>query len=443
MPAAYDPSEARLRIAIPPVGNEDHLDHGAPWQDHRFTSEELGLEQTLIESASLNPGGQRTQGTPGKIRTGPAPINVELEPEGLAAYFALFQRFAKTPEALAAGAWRHWLSPTAADIDHRSRRLQAQIYRDDTAIQGSYGASVAGFSFSTQVDQLWTGNVDIVAARSDYSGAATQTTGAGSTLPQIRGLARLDVLEGVAKVRLQVTDTAPAVGDFEVAVALDDDAIGAVHVAVTANQWNRAVLSSDGSGLGAAPSHVEIRWTDGSVAVGDVFEIPVRVASPWVSSLPTVRGLSEVETDIYIDGTRLPIPITSLSLAGSHTAEPDEGIGGVWPVGTIATGLRQITWNLDRRMTDNFLQRRLEAGRPLHLDVVITSPVLIGASTVPYRARFVSPNCLLSGKRPTVTDPNTQRESYQLNAFPAVLPDAEGFVDDLTVVLDNGTAFYG
>lgn len=37
-------------------------------------------------------------------------------------------------------------------------------------------------------------------------------------------------------------------------------------------------------------------------------------------------------------------PITSLSLAGSHTAELDESISGVWPVGTIATGLRQITW---------------------------------------------------------------------------------------------------
>ena len=59
------------------------------------------------------------------------------------------------------------------------------------------------------------------------------------------------------------------------------------------------------------------------------------------------------------------------------------------------------------------------------------------------RLRFVSPNTLLSGKRPTVTDPNTQRESYQLVAYPAPVPDAEGFVDDLTVVVDNGVGGWG
>lgn len=443
MSAAYDPSEARFRVAIQPEGNEDHLDHGAPWQDHRFTGEELGLEQTLIESESLSPGGQKTQGTPGKIRTGPAPVNVELEPDGLAPYMVLFQRAAKTPALVAAGAWRHWLSPTAADINHRARRLQAQIYRDDTAIQGSFGASVGGLSFSTQVDQLWTGTVDLVAARSDYWGATTQTTGAGSTAPVIRGLSRLAVIEGNTKIRLQVTDTASAVGDFEIAVALDDDAFGAIVVPVVAGEWVRVLLSNDGTGLGTAPSHVELMWADASVSLNDVFEIPVRVESPWVSSLPPVRGLSEVETDVYINGIRLTSPVSSLGFTASHTAESDEGIGGVWPSGTLATGQRDVQWSLDRRMVDNFFQRRLEAGVPLHLDVVITSPVNIGTTAVPYRCRFVSPNVLLNGKRPTITDPNSQRESYQLNAYPAAVPDAEGFVDDLTIVLDNGTSVYG
>lgn len=441
MSGTYDPSEARLRVALQAAGREDLLDPLAPWQDHRFTSEELGLEQTLIESASLNPGGQKTQGTPGKIRTGPAPLGVELEPEGLAPYFLLFQRQAKNPVELATGAWRHWLSTTAGDLDYRARRLQAQIFRDDTAVQGSFGASVAGFNLSTQVDQLWTGTIDVVAARSDYWGVPAQTTGT-STLPSIRGLARLDILEDIDTVRVEVVDTAPPLGDFEIAMALNTDALGPVRVPVTAGEWTRIVLSSDGTGVGEAPSHVEIKWADETVSVGDVFEIPVREASPWATSLPLVRGLSEVETDIYLDGLRVQTPISSIGVAASHTAESDDGIGGVWPVGTLASGQRTITWSLDRRMVDNVLQRRLEAGRTIHLDIVITSPVRIGASIVPYRLRMVSPNCLLSGKRPTVTDPNTQRESYQLNAFPAPVPDAEGFVDDLSMVLDNGVASY-
>ena len=440
----YDPSEARIRAAIQAIGSEDRLDPGAPWIDHRMTGEELGLEQTLIASASLTPGGQQTQGTPGKIRTGPAPVNVELEPEGLAPYLALFQRAGKTPVALAAGAWRHWLSPTAADIDFRSRRLQLQIYRDDTAIQSSTGIAVAGFRFGTQVDQLWTGNLDLVAARSDYWGAPVQTSGS-STAPAIRGLARLDLLEGAGVLKVLASNTTPAEGDFEIKLAIDGDAFGATANTVRLGEWVRVALSTDGSGVGDAPSHVEVLWPadTADIVLNDEWEIPFRVESPWVTSLPPVRALSEVETDIYLDGVRVTTPISTLNLTATHTAEADVGIGGVWPSGTQTGGQRQIGWQIDRRMVDNTLQRRLEAGVPLHLDVVITSPVSIGASGIPYRLRAVSPNCLLSGKRPTITDPNTQSESYQLTAYPAPVPDAEGFVDELTLVLDNGTASYG
>ena len=440
----YDPSEARIRAAIQTVGLEDRLDPLAAWIDHRMTGEELGLEQTLIPSASLTPGGQQTQGTPGKIRTGPAPVNVELEPEGLAPYLALFQRAGKTPEVLAAGAWRHWLAPNATDVDFRSRRLQVQLFRDDTAIQSTTGVAVVGFRFGTQVDQLWTGNLDLVAARSDYWGAPVQVDGT-STDPAIRGLARLDLLEDAGILKVRVSNTTPAEGDFEIQLAIDGDAFGATSVTVRLGEWVRVVLSTDGSGVGKAPSHVEMLWPVGAsgIALNDEWEIPIRVESPWVTSLPPVRGLSEVETDLYLDGVRVVAPVSSLNLAATHTAEADVGIGGVWPSGTNTGGQRQVTWQLDRRMVDNTLQRRLEAGVPLHLDVVATSPVLIGASAVPYRWRAVSPNCLLSGKRPTITDPNTQRESYQLTAYPAPVPDAEGFVDDLTLVLDNGVASLG
>ena len=89
-------------------------------------------------------------------------------------------------------------------------------------------------------------------------------------------------------------------------------------------------------------------------------------------------------------------------------------------------------------MVDNTLQRRLETAEPIHLDVVLRSQVTIGATAVPYQMRMVSPYCVLSGTRPTLTDPNTQAESYQLEPGPAPSPDSEGFVDDLTLVLDNG-----
>jgi hypothetical protein len=291
---------------------------------------------------------------------------------------------------------------------------------------------------------LWTGNVDLVAARSDYWGTAAQNAGA-STAPVVRGLARLDLLENAGVLKVKVTSTTPTEGDLEIALAVDAEAFGGTVVPVRLGDWTRVVLSTDGSGVGDPPSHVEILWPadTADLAVDDEWSIPFRVATPWVVSLPPVRALSEVETDIYLDGVRVVTPISSLSLNASHTAEADTGIGGVWPVGTLQGGQRQVVWQLDRRMVDNTLQRRLEAGVPLHLDVVATSPVTIGASGVPYRLRWVSPNCLLSGRRPTVTDPNTQRESYQLNAYPAPVPDAEGFVDDLTVVVDNGVAGLG
>lgn len=443
MAPSYDPSEARMRVAFQPDGAEHIFDPSATWHDHRFTAEEIGAEQTLIESASLNPGGQKTQGSPGKIRTGPAPVNVELEPEGMAPYFAVFQRRRRNAIDLGGGAWRHWLAPEAADVDMRSRRLQLQLYRDDTAIQQAYGAAVAGFSFGTQVDQMWTGNFSVVAERADYWGVPNQLDGT-TTDPIVRGLARLELIEDAQKLRVRIADTNPPEGDVSVEIAIDNDAYGASPMFVTFGQWARAILSSDGSGVGKPPSHVELLWPEGTndLAQGNEWEIPIRVETPWVASLPGVRALPEVETELFLNGAPFPGSVTSISLDASHTAEPDLGVGGVWPTGTLMSGQRTILWQLDRRMVDNFLQRRLEAGVAVHLDVVITSPFTIGSSGVPYRVRFVSPNCLLNGTRPTITDPNTQRESYQLNAYPAI-PDAEGFSDDLTVVLDNGTATYG
>ena len=89
-------------------------------------------------------------------------------------------------------------------------------------------------------------------------------------------------------------------------------------------------------------------------------------------------------------------------------------------------------------MVDNRFQRRLDSSTPIHLDVRIRSQVRIGASEIFYEIRFVSPWCKLSDTRPTVTDANTQREQYNLETGPSLVPDGEGFIDDLTIELTNG-----
>ena len=432
----YDPSEGRVRVALAPASSEDRLTDSG-WIDHRLSGETLGLEQTPIRGSSLVPGGQRTPGTQGKIRT-TGPINIDLEPEGLALYFALYQRRGRTPVELATGAYRHWLSPSSTDLDFTGRRLQTQIYRDDAAIQNSYGAAVGGFQVSTQPDQVWAGQVDLVSARSDYWGFPVQIAGS-SDAPYIRGLPRLDLLEGATELRVKVISTTPLEGDLEIALTTDAVAYGAANVSLFEGRWTRVVLSTDGSAAGKAPSHVELLWPSvAGLAVDDEWSIPLGVQAPWVAALPTIDRLSEVESEIRIDGQVVAGPITSASLQASQTAEPDLGIGGVWPSGVHVGGQREITWQLDRRMVDNTLQRRLETAEPIHLDVVLRSQVTIGATAIPYQMRIVSPYCVLSGTRPTLTDPNTQAESYQLEPGPAPSPDAEGFVDDLTLVLDNG-----
>ena len=131
-----------------------------------------------------------------------------------------------------------------------------------------------------------------------------------STDPAIRGLARLDLLEDAAILKVRVSNTTPAEGDFEIQLAIDGDAFGATSVTVRLGEWVRVVLSTDGSGVGKAPSHVEMLWPVGAsgIALNDEWEIPIRVESPWVTSLPPVRGLSEVETDLYLDGVRVVAP---------------------------------------------------------------------------------------------------------------------------------------
>jgi len=369
--------------------------------------------------------------------------------EGLTPYLALFQRSAVAPVDLGGGAWRHRLHPTATDLDFRDRRLQVQIYRGDDAVQSSYGLGVGGFQFSANPDQVWSGQVDLVAARTDYWGFPQQTAGT-SPAPYLRGYPRLDLWEppngtvGANLLKVKVVSITPPTGDLEIAITHDAVPYGANTFILPAGKWTRTIHSTDGDGIGRAPSHVEILFADlTGIVVDDEWEIPVRTGSPWVASLPLIDRLSEVETDVLINGEIIPGVINSIGLTASHTGEPSAGVGGVWPQGVRIGGPREISWSLDKDMVDNRFQRRLDSSTPVHLDVRIRSQVRIGSSGVFYEMRLVSPWCKLSDTRPTVTDPATQKEQYNLETGPAPVPDGEGFQDELSIELTNGLAAIG
>ena len=438
-----DPSEARVRVAFQALEEDDRLAN-VGWLDHRFTSETVAPTETPIRGNSLAPGGQRTPATQGKIRTAGS-INVDLEPEGLTPYLALFQRRARNPVDLGGGAWQHILHPNATDLELRKRRLQVQLFRGDDAIQNSYGVGIGGFQFTANPDQVWAGQVDLVGARTDYWAFPVQTSGT-SMAPYLRGYPRIDLWDpldegGADVLKVRVTNNAPAVGDLEVAITRDAVPFGANVFPIVAGEWTRVRLSEDGSHIGRAPSHVEILFDDlTGIAIGDEWEVPIRVATPWVQSLPLIDRLSEVETDVRVDGVLVPGVINSIGLTARQTAESSAGVGGVWPQGVSMGGQRQVSWALDKEMVDNRFQRRLDSSTPVHLEVRVRSQVRIGSSGVFYEMRFVSPSCKLSDTRPTVQDADTQREQYNLETGIAALPDAEGFQDDLTIVLTNGLA---
>jgi hypothetical protein len=377
MSLPIDPSEARVRVAFQPLDEDDRLVN-AGWLDHRMSSESLAPTETPIRGSSLTPGGQRTPATQGKIRTAGS-INVDLEPEGLTPYLALFQRSAVAPVDLGGGAWRHRLHPTASDLDFRDRRLQVQIYRGDDAVQSSYGLGVGGFQFSANPDQVWSGQLDLVAARTDYWGFPQQAAGT-SPAPTLRGYPRLDLWEppdgtvGANLLKVKVVSITPPTGDLEIAITHDAVPYGANTFILTAGKWTRTIHSTDGEGIGRAPSHVEILFADlTGIAVDDEWETPVRTGSPWVASLPLIDRLSEVETDVLINGEIIPGVVNSIGLTASHTGEPSAGVGGVWPQGVRIGGPREISWSLNKDMVDNHFQRRLDSSTPVHLDVRIRS----------------------------------------------------------------------
>lgn len=450
MSGNYNNANTRIRTSFQPAGLEGRWSYGT-WIQHRLRSEGPALKMTPIQLQSFTPGGQ----APGVLHGGfevQGNVDAHFEPEGLAPYLALFQQRAATPQLLATGAYRHILSTSQTGPDFRSRRLAMQIYRDEEAVQSAYGGVCSGFNLTMGKRTVIDAQAQTYFPRLQYFDEPVQSNGA-STDPVFRGLPRIEVREAEGTAGdLEIEAMAvPGTGgaDFDVRFTLAGETAGPNVVPIFAGEWARVNLSQadrfapGDSGYGKRPSHVEVMWPDSAgVAVGDTWDLAKHFVGPWADALPPVKGMSTIETEVYLDGELVSergSNLESLNLTASITPDPDDGFGsgGPWAGNVLTRGIRTINWALSRKMFSPWLVHRLESFEPLHLDVRMYHPERIAGTEHEYRARWVCPRVRIDGTRPTSTDPNTKVENYNLIADPPTAPDAEGFGDDLTVVLDN------
>lgn len=436
---------ALIRTAWEAVGLPGVPIDGATWLDHRMPpGEQLRLTAPTIQDGNLASSSQRSEGLTTKIGFG-GTLPLRWEPEGMFRYWAQFQQSGATPVILTAGqAFRHKLAPSESDLDF-DRSFATRLWRDDGLPLLGLNCYVSQWQLQAAVRSVVMGSVNVVGERASFwDFPAVVLEGGAPARPVLRGLPRAPVWrQADHDVYVKVVSVAPMEIDVKVGAA---QAYGSANVPVTAGQWislTGTTAAGNDNALGEPDSPVQL-WV-GSTAgwsLNDEWRFKGESFTPWVPALPPIKALNEIHVTISLDlGDGLGLRefrIRGLTLQGQWAAEPDENLGGRFADAVVRTGDRQITGTIERTYLDTELVKALLAGEPFELDAVITSRVLIGTSTFPYRWRGVCPRCVANGGQPTVATAGRLVESIAFDAYPD--PADATHPDDLTIYLDNNVS---
>lgn len=436
MPTIFEGSNALIRHAWESVVGV--TPYNATWHYFRFNSETLAAQAPTIQPNSLRGGRQRTRGLPSKI-TAAGPVAVDLEPSGHGYLLAQFQKGEPAVTTLTAlQSFRHKLAPSYTTINH-DKTSTFQISRNDRMPQLSPGCYISSFGIVANIQSVIVADFGVSSQRASYYPMPTVVVEAATPIrPILRGFPKYavasaadpDVYLTVSNVTGQVTVKVGAAGTPTAAQV------------ITAGTWTTLNYNNGSADvtLGDPDNPVQVylpAFTGWTVADSWRFKFDhTDNATPWTATFPTIEAMNEIHVGITVDG--VTTYLRELTLNAALGVDPNFHLGGRYSDGLLETGLRSYSGQLNRRKIDNALMKRLEAGEPFELDVIITSRVNIGSSLDPYRIRLVAPLCVFNGSNPGVPGPNILEEPFPFDCYP---DPADGtHPDELTVYLDNGIA---
>lgn len=441
----FEGGESLMRMAWESASTPGVTPWNASWHDHRFNSETMSDDQPLIQPNSLSGGRQRTPGEPSKI-TLAGTVPVDWEPEGLGYYIAAFQKKAGSVTTLTGGqSYRHKLAPSETSVDF-DKTFSVRISRNNKMPQLSPGCLVGSLGFVVGVQSVVTGAIGITAQRSSFYDMATVVAETSTpTRPILRGIPKYAVASAAdPDVYIEVSNVSGIVK-----VKVGSGGTLTANQTLTAGAWT-TLLYNNGSAdvpIGDTDNPVQAylpnftNWTAGGSPDTWRFKFDhTSLAEPWTPTFPDIKLLNEIHATIALDGSATPTDVTSLTLNTALTLDPNFAVGGRYSKGVLEKGLRSYTGQLERNQIDNALLKRLLNKQRFKLDLTISSRVLIGSSSDPYRARIVAPHCIFNGKAPNVSGPDVLVEALPFDCYPD--PDMlDGtHVDEWTVYLDNGVS---
>jgi len=167
----------------------------------------------------------------------------------------------------------------------------------------------------------------------------------------------------------------------------------------------------------------------------DTFTIQ-RDRAVWTPTFPSIPVFNEIFVTVTIDGTDYCLQEFSLDL--TRPINPVFCIGGRFPKEIRERGQRVVSGSFTREYVDTALRKRLERGEPFKIKVEAFSGEIV-AGGYEHRMLLVSPLCIAGGSTASVSSSEEMNETIDWIGAPNSA-DAEGYVDDLTIVVDNTIA---
>lgn len=394
----FNPAESLIRNAYETT---EGLATEANWHYHDFVSETLANDAGVIEDPSITAAGEEPESLPSKLSTA-GTIAVAWNAEGHAHYLANLIGQSATPTNPTAGVYVHKLAVGETDVAIPDT-MTVEVSRDDGLPQLFLGARVAKASFALQPSSLLTGSIDLIAIRSHYWKAASQTAGT-STDPILRNFPNATKWAAADHdVYLKCTDGATKAFKAKVGSAAAYGGAGTV-MTFTAATWI-PLIDETGARIGDRALEVEAYFPDFSgLATNDEWKFDSERAV-WVPSIPDVPKFNEIYAVIEIDSATIRLEQISLDILRPTQAVMN--IGGRFADAVMHRGRRSASGSIQRDQLDVTLRKKLERGTPFSLRLEAYTGLAIGATAYEHSLAIVAMNCVPSGK--TVTVANGQR----------------------------------
>lgn len=295
---------------------------------------------------------------------------------------------------------------------------------------------VTGATISAGSGDALSLSLDALAGWVDFHGDATQTTGAGSTLPEIRGDWGKSHSGGIPDDEDLILTVSADNGDgtFEIlAVVGTGAAPGAVTNTVTPGQWTR-IYDSNGNPIGGEPARQPWIYfaTPATLVATDVFRVPAKRAA-WATTLLPERRIGSSQTIVSVGGVESKAEggaTFTITRAGSTQ---QAWLGGSQGFTTKQQGPLAATASITSEIVDWTTQELMALASsgtkvPVVLDARHAS--VIGASVITSKIQVVLPSCTVSGQLFSPGDNSI--ETTENPTFTAAEPDAPYVYDGVS-----------